>query len=81
MFGYKLGALSADLSHVHVYNNQIEYAKELVQRDLGKQGEVIIKKELNSLDVLLSLEWEDFEVVNLEVNNKPFVASRPEMAV
>lgn len=81
MFGYKLGVLSADLSHVHIYNNQIEYAKELVKRDLGKQGEVVIKKELNSLEDLLSLAWEDFEVVNLEVNNKPFVASRPDMAV
>jgi len=81
MFGYKLGVLSADLSHVHIYNNQIEYAKELVQRDFGKQGEVIIKKELHTLDDLLSLEWEDFEVVGLEVNNKPFVAIRPDMAV
>lgn len=81
MFRYKLGVLSADLSHVHIYNNQIEYAKELVQRDLGKQGEVIIKKELNSLDDLLSLEWEDFEVVGLEVNTKEFINERPPMAV
>jgi thymidylate synthase len=81
MFGYKLGVLSADLSHVHIYNNQIDYAKELIKRDLGKQGEVVIKKELNTLEDLLSLEWEDFEVVNLEVNNKPFVAIRPDMAV
>lgn len=81
MFGYKLGVLSADLSHVHIYNNQIEYAKELVQRDLGKQGEVIINKELNTLEDLLSLEWEDFEVIGLEVNNKPFVAERPPMAI
>lgn len=81
MFGYKLGRLSADLSHVHIYNNQIEYAKELVQRDLGKQGEVIINKELNTLEDLLGLEWEDFSVVGLEVNNKPFVAERPPMAI
>ena len=81
MFGYKLGVLSADLSHVHIYNNQIEYAKELVQRGLGKQGEVIINKELNSLDDLLSLEWEDFEIIGLEVNNKPFVVERPPMSV
>lgn len=81
MFGYKLGVLSADLSHVHIYNNQIEYAKELVKRDLGKQGEVIIKKELNTLDDLLSLEWSDFDMVGLEVNNEPFVAERPPMAI
>lgn len=81
MFGYKLGRLSADLSHVHIYNNQIEYARELVQRDLGRQGEVVIKKELNTLDDLLSLTWGDFEVVGLEVNKKEFVAKKPEMAV
>jgi len=81
MFGYKLGVLSADLSHVHIYNNQLEYAKELVKRDLGKQGEVIIKKELHSLEDLLSLEWTDFEIVGLEVNNEPFVAERPPMAI
>lgn len=81
MFKYKLGVLSADLSHVHIYNNQIEYAKELIKRDLGKQGEVVINKELNTLEDLLSLEWTDFEIVGLEVNNKPFVAIRPDMAV
>lgn len=81
MFGYKLGILSTDLSHVHIYNNQVEYAKELVKRDLGKQGEVIIKKELNTLEDLLSLEWEDFEVVWLEVNTKGFTNERPPMAV
>lgn len=81
MFGYKLGVLSADLSHVHIYNNQIEYATELINREFGKQGEVIINKELNSLEDLLSLTWEDFEVVGLEVNTKPFKAVRPDMAV
>lgn len=81
MFGYKLGVLSADLSHVHIYKNQIEYAEELVQRELGKQGEVLINKELNSLEDLLSLEWGDFEIVGLEVNKKPFVTPRPNMAV
>jgi len=81
MFKYKLGRLSADLSHVHIYKNQVEYAKELVTRDLGKQGEVIINKKLETLEDLLSLEWEDLSVVNLKVNNKEFVTPRPNMAV
>lgn len=81
MFKYKLGRLSADLSHVHIYKNQVEYAKELVTRDLGKQGEVIINKKLETLEDLLSLEWEDFSVVNLKVNNKEFVTPRPNMAI
>jgi thymidylate synthase len=81
MFGYQLGRLSADLSHVHIYKNQIEYAKELCTRDLGRQGEILIHKDLNSLEDLLSLEWEDFQVIGLEVNKQPFVAPRPPMAV
>lgn len=81
MFGYKLGRLSADLSHIHIYNNQIEYAKELVERELGTQGEVVIDKELNSLEDLLSLEWTDFVVVGLNVNKKAFENERPPMAV
>lgn len=81
MFGYKLGRLSADLSHVHIYKNQIEYAKELIQRDLGKQGYININKELNTLEDLLSLQWEDFEVCNLVVNKKEFVNERPQVSV
>ncbi len=81
MFGYKLGRLSADLSHVHIYNNQIDYAYELVERSLGAQGELILTKELNNLDDLLSLDWEDFEVADLMVNNTPFITPKPTMAV
>jgi thymidylate synthase len=79
MFGFKLGKLSCDLTHAHVYYNQIEFAKELVNRELGKQGEVIINKDLNSMEDLLSLEWEDFTIKNLKVNKKPFEAERPPM--
>lgn len=80
IFGYKLGELSCDYAHCHIYQNQIEYAKELVQRDFGKQGEVVVKKEIETLDDLLSLQWEDFEVIGLEVNKTPFVTPRPPMA-
>ncbi|MNQ89736.1 Thymidylate synthase [compost metagenome] len=80
MFGYKLGELSCDYAHCHIYNSQIEYAKELVQRDFGKQGEVVIKKELHCMQDLLSLQWEDFEIVGLEVNKTPFVTAKPSMA-
>lgn len=81
MFGYRLGRLSADLSHIHVYTNQIKYARELVERDLGKQGEVVLNKKISSLEDLLSLQWEDFNVVGLEVNKTPFTTPRPDMAV
>lgn len=81
MFGYKLGKLSADLSHVHIYKNQVEYAKELVARELGLQGEVKVNKDINTLEDLLNLKWEDFKINGLVINNNPFVTPRPPMAV
>lgn len=81
LLGMEVGKLSCDLSHVHLYNNQIEFAKEVVQRDFGKQGEVIIHKPLNTLEDLVSLSWEDFEIVGLEVNKTPMKSKRPPMAV
>lgn len=77
----KVGGLSIDLSHVHLYTNQIEYTKELLERDLGEQGIVNIKKELNTLDDLLSMTWDDFEVKDFEINKTPFKTERPPMAV
>lgn len=81
LLGFEVGRLSADLTHVHIYENQIEYAREAVGRDLGKPGTLSIKKKLNSLDDLISLKWDDIEIEGLEVNRTPFVAERPPMAV
>ena len=80
MFGFKVGRLSADLTHVHIYQNQFEYAREVVDRELGTPGKLIIKKELNDLEDFLSLEWEDIECPGLAVNKTPFTAERPPMA-
>lgn len=80
MFGFKVGNLSFDLTHVHIYDNQIEYAKELVTRYLGTAGTVTINKELKTLEDLLALEWEDIQVEGLVVNNTPFKTPRPPMA-
>lgn len=81
LLGFKVGVLSCDLSQAHIYNNQITYARELRQRTLGLPGEIIIKKPLESLDDLLSMSWDDIEVVGLIVNNQPFKTPRPPMAV
>lgn len=77
----KCGTIIFDLSDVHVYNNQIDYATELVSRDLGTPGTVQINKQLNTLDDVLSLAWEDIEVNDLIVNTTPFTNARPPMAV
>lgn len=81
MLGFKVGRLSADLTHVHIYENQFEFAREAIQRDLGTPGTLSINKDLNSLDDLINLEWEDIEVKDLKVNTTPFTAEQPPMAV
>lgn len=81
LLGINLGTLSADLSHVHIYHNQLAYVGEMLTRDFGKAGEVMIKKDLNSVSDILDMQWDDIEVVGLEVNKTPFVTPRPPMAV
>jgi thymidylate synthase len=80
LVGVKCGALICDLSQVHIYQNQMAYAKELLTRDLGTPGEVRIEKALNTLDDLLSIKWEDIKIEGLIVNKDKFVTPRPEMA-
>jgi thymidylate synthase len=80
MLNMKLGCLVLDLSDTHIYLNQIEYATEMVGRDFGRQGTIEIKKELNSLEDMLSLTWEDIEVSGLVVNKTKFETPRPPMA-
>lgn len=78
--GFELGYMSCDLSQVHIYQNQIEYAKEMVEREQGIHGKIILP-ELDSLEDILNLKWEDIQVEDLYVNRLPFKAERPPMAV
>ncbi len=86
--GVEVGRMSCDLTQIHIYRNQIEYAKEMVTRDLpfidNSINEISINKELNSLTDILDLEWDDIfisDYVQRSVNRTPFVAKRPEMAI
>jgi thymidylate synthase len=80
MLGFKCGALVCDLTQFHLYQNQLEYAAETLTRELGTPGEVVIKRELKTLDDMLSMTFDDIEVKGLEVNKTPYVAERPPMA-
>lgn len=79
MFGFELGKLSCDITNAHIYHNQLEYAKEIIGRDLGQNGTVEITKELNSLEDLLTMEWGDVKVSGLVVNKTKFKTKRPQM--
>lgn len=79
MFGFELGELSADITNPHIYQNQLEYAEEILTRDLGTNGRVSINKEINNLDDLLTLQWDDISVSGLVVNKTKFKTPRPIM--
>jgi thymidylate synthase len=79
LLGMKVGKLSCDLSHIHLYENQFEYAQEAIDRDFGVQGTLEITKELSTLDDLLNMEWSDIKVEGLRVNTEPFKTPRPLM--
>ncbi len=79
--GMKCGQIVFDLSDVHLYNNQLTYAHELVEREFGRPGFVEINKKLETLEDVLSLQWEDIIINDLEVNTTPFKTPRPTMAV
>ena len=80
MFGFKLGTLSCDLSHVHIYENQIEYAKELLTREYVDpcESDLVLIKDISRLEDLLALEWSDWDMI-YETNTKKFVTPRPPM--
>lgn len=80
MFGFEMGEMRVSLSHIHLYNNQLEYAEELIGREFGVAGQVDISKPLSDINSLLSTEWSDIIVTGLEVNKTPFKAVRPPMA-
>lgn len=79
--GYIPSSLTCVLEDVHIYHNQLEYCKELVERNFYDSPTITINKELNSLDDVLALQWGDISFKNLNVNKKSFVAKKPPMAV
>lgn len=84
MLGCSVGSFSLDLTHIHVYHNQIEYILELLGREYVNDGELGVpnslrlNKDIITLDDLLSTEWSDFGMT-YEWNKTPFVTERPPM--
>jgi thymidylate synthase len=80
MLGFALGALSADITNAHIYDNQFEYVDEILDRSaLNVKANISINKDLQSLDDLLSLEWKDIIISGHEVDKTPFKTPRPPM--
>ena len=85
MFGFKLGKMSADLSHIHVYENQIPWVEELLTRNYHWNGSskntIKLDKEIRTLDELLKLEYTDWSVEYLHFNSNKWEEEKPTMAI
>lgn len=75
----KPGKLFAVGMDVHLYSDQIEMAEEMVNRTWFDLPILNIKKDLNSLDDILSLEFNDLELVGYQAH--PDYKNKPKMAI
>ena len=72
----KLVAMGTD---VHLYANQLEIAAEQVERDPFPLPKLTITKDINTIDDLLGLEWDDFLLEGYQAH--PDFKNKPGMAV
>ena len=79
--GMEVGVLSCDLADAHLYLNQIDYATECGQREIFEPPTLQWLKNIQTLDDILSLTMDDFELTNLVVNKSKFIAPKPSMAI
>ncbi|MCY9866102.1 thymidylate synthase [Vibrio coralliirubri] len=80
----KPAMLSCELVDCHIYTNQIKYCEELLTREYSEERcELIIKKDISSVNDIVSLTMEDLEMAIPEnyVNRTKFSTPRPSMAV
>lgn len=81
--GYTAGTLLISLTDAHVYQNQLEYAQETVEREIDTESvrKVMFNRHLGNLDDILKLQWDDVSDYGNSVNKKPYETPKPPMAV
>jgi thymidylate synthase len=82
MFAKHLNLESGDLVYmgwdVHIYQNQMKMVNEQLTRTPLALPKLNIKKDLPTLSDILSLQWEDIELIGH--NSHPDIKDKPEMA-
>lgn len=83
IFAKHLGLIPGELVYfgwdVHIYQNQMEMVTEMLERNPRPLPTLNIKKELPTFDDILSLQWEDIELIGYDPH--PDVKNKPGMAV
>lgn len=64
---------------VHIYNNQLDMCKEQITRTPVVLPELLIKKDIKSINDMMSLTYEDVELKNY--NPHPDIINKPRMAI
>ena len=76
---YNIQQYTLIFNHIHVYENQYERAKELIERTWDDSPNTIsLNKDITTLDDLLNLEWSDWHC-EYTFNKEPFKTKRPVM--
>lgn len=79
LLGYEPGTLTGFLWDAHIYLNQIDMVTEQLEREPRALPEITVNKELNTLEDLLFLEFEDVAIVGYDPH--PDIKNKPSMAV
>lgn len=82
IFAKHLGLIPGELVYmgwdVHLYQNQLEMAEEMIGRSPRKLPQLVIKKDLPTFADILALQWEDIELIGYDpypdLQNKPGMA-------
>lgn len=77
--GYEPGELVYMGWDVHIYQNQMDMVKEQLTREPRPLPKLEIKKELKTLEDIMSLEFTDVELVGYDPH--PDITNKPKMAV
>lgn len=81
--GLEAGELCFFGHDVHIYSNQYDYVKELIEREPSIEGDtprIKIKKDLHLIQDIMDLQWEDIEIQNYNPQ-EPLKTPIPIMAV
>lgn len=79
LLGIESGEIVFFGNDLHIYNNQLGIAKEQIDRTTSQLPKLLINKEYNDLEGLLSLEFSDIELIGY--NPLPDFSDKPPMAV
>lgn len=77
--GLRPGRMVAVGNDVHLYSNQINIAKEQITRTPYPLPEIVIDKELKTIDDIMNLKYTDIKIVGYQAH--PDFKNKPGMAI